>query len=124
MGLLKRLFGKGRRGERLEVRLSVLMKTTGGEEKTLWTEDLSETGLRMNITEVRSLSDLTGGGRDIRLGLVLDQSGDPAYLIAEPIWTKRVEDGTQPSGWMFRQYERDARQRLADFIRSHSDTGP
>ncbi len=124
MGLMRWLFGKGRRGERLDVRLSVLMKTTGGEEKTLRTEDLSETGLRMNITEATSLSDLTGGGRDVRLGLVFDQNGDPAYVIAEPIWTKRIEDDTQSSGWMFRQYEGDARQRLADFIRLHSSAGP
>ena len=55
MNFLKRIFKKHRRYERLEVRLPVRMGTHADEGQAFWTEDLSEGGLRMDITGDASL---------------------------------------------------------------------
>ncbi len=115
MRIWNRIFGKGRKKERLEVRVPVRVKTPEGREEQFWTDDLSESGLRMVVS---SLSDLTGGRRDVELGLVLAEDEDPVWVVAEPIWTTRTPDGKQSSGWMISQFPQNGQERIADFLRS------
>ena len=95
--------------------MPVRVKTPEGGEEQFWTNDLSESGLRMVIS---SLSDLTGGGRDIELGLVLAEAEEPVWVVAEPIWTTRTPDGRQSSGWMFSQFPQNGQEQIAAFLRS------
>jgi hypothetical protein len=122
MRLLRRLFRKKRDNDRVDVALGIQVEVKDGEPKQYRTEDLSETGLRMDISGVSSLAELTGGHRDVGLGIVLDDGEEPARVVAEPIWTRRREDGGQSSGWMFSQYLSNARARLAAFISSHTNS--
>lgn len=117
MQLLRKLFGKQRGRERLMIELPVLIGGSGGDENRFMTADLSETGLRMDITGVASPSDLTRGSRSVALAIVLAEDQDPVNVYAELIWTKSEEDGKQFTGWMFCDYPGDSRDRLAEFIR-------
>ncbi len=47
MGFLRRLIGKSRRGKRVRIRLPVTVEAASVEGEAFWTEDLSESGLRM-----------------------------------------------------------------------------
>lgn len=102
------------------MRVPVHVEVGGGEAKVCSSEDLSVSGLRMDITGVASLSELTGGRRDVPLRIALDRE-DPVRVVAEAIWTARREDGGQSSGWMFCAYQNGARERLAAFIEAHGD---
>ncbi|MDP6778628.1 MAG: PilZ domain-containing protein [Candidatus Latescibacteria bacterium] len=117
MQLLRKLFGKQRGRERLTIELPVLVDGAGEGENRFMSADLSETGLRMDITEVASPGDLTRGSRSVGLSIVLAEDQDPVKVRGELIWTKRDEDGKQFSGWMFCDYPDDSRDRLAEFIR-------
>ncbi|MDA0745160.1 MAG: PilZ domain-containing protein [bacterium] len=123
MGLLGRIFGRRRRSQRLVVDLPVILDTQNGEKATGRTQDLSESGLRMDITQVSSITDLTGGHRDVGLDIVLGPNEAPVRVMAEPIWTVRQEDGTQSSGWMFCDFLNGSRERLAAFIDTQLRSG-
>jgi hypothetical protein len=118
MRLLRRVFGKERRSERVDIAVDVQVEVKDGEPRRYRTEDLSETGLRMDISGVASLAELTGGYRDVGLAILIDGDENPVRVVAEPIWTRRREDGGQSSGWMFSQHIGDGRDRLASFIAS------
>ena len=91
------------------------VKNPEGWEEQFWTDDLSESGLRMVVS---SLSDLTGGRRDVELGLVLAEAEEPVWVVSEPIWTTRTPDGRQSSGWMFSQFPEGGQERITVFLRS------
>ena len=110
-----RIFWKGRRKKRLEVRVPVQVRTSTGWKEQFWTDDLSESGLRMVIS---SLSDLIGERRDVELGILLNDSGGPIWIIAEPIWTTRTTDGRQSSGWMFVQPFQNSHEQIMAFLKS------
>jgi hypothetical protein len=69
---------------------------------------------------VASLAELTGGYRDVGLAILIGGDEGPARVVAEPIWTRRRDDGGQSSGWMFSQYVGNAKDRLMAFV----DTQP
>ncbi len=121
MRLLRRLFGKERRCDRVDISVDVEVEVKNGEPRQFQSEDLSETGLRLDISGVSSLAELTGGHRDVGLGIFVGEDQARARVVAEPIWTRRREDGGQSSGWMFSQYIGDARERLGDFVTSRSE---
>ena len=124
MGILRRIWGRQRRKERVRIRLPVLVETREGQVLKMWTLDLSESGLRMDITDSASLSDLTWGNRDVEVGIVVDEAQDPIQVLAEPIWTTRNEDGTLASGWMFGRFRGEGQGRLASFLRSYQSKHP
>ena len=115
MRLLKRLFGLVRRKGRRQVRLRILLKTPDGEEKEYFTEDLSESGFRMAVP----VSAITGVAQgDLELELVLTEGDVPAQVAARPVWTKRMPDGTEQSGWMFARYVAQAQERISAFLKA------
>ena len=115
MGLLKRLFGLVHRKARRQVRLRILLKTPDGEEKEYFTEDLSESGFRVAVP-VHAITDAAQG--DLELDIVLTEGDAPAQVGARPVWTKRMPDGTQQSGWMFARYVAQAQERISAFLKS------
>jgi hypothetical protein len=119
MRLLRRMFGKERRSDRVDIAVDVQVEVKDGDPKQFRSEDLSATGLRMDISGVASLAELTGGYRDVGLAILIGGEDGPARVVAEPIWTRRREDGGQSSGWMFSQYVGDAKDRLDEFVDSH-----
>jgi hypothetical protein len=119
MGILRRLIGKRRKGKRVRIKLPVTVEAASVEGETFWTEDLSESGLRMQIPEASSLSDLTGSHRDVGFRITLREDEEPVRMMAEPVWTARMDDGKQASGWMFCSYQGDSRERLVAFIEDH-----
>ena len=123
MRLLRWVFGKERRSERVDIAVDVLVEVKDGEPKQYRTEDVSDTGLRMDISGVVSLAELTGGYRDVGLAILIGGTENPVRVVAEPIWTRRREDGGQSSGWMFSQYIGDAKDRLASFVGSQPESG-
>ena len=56
MGFLRRILGKHRRHDRLDIKLSVRVETEAGNGKEFWTEDVSESGLRMDISPLSGSS--------------------------------------------------------------------
>ena len=88
MRLFRKLFGKERRCDRVEIGVDVLIEVKEGEPRKYRSEDLSETGLRLDISGVASLAELTGGYRDVGLAILLDGKENPARVVAEPIWTR------------------------------------
>ncbi|MEE8410041.1 MAG: hypothetical protein V3T05_10570 [Myxococcota bacterium] len=65
------MFGKERRNERVDIAVDVLVEVKDGEPKQYRTEDVSDTGLRMDISGVVSLAELTGGYRDVGLAILI-----------------------------------------------------
>ncbi len=118
MSWIRKLFGKDRQKLRIDVELPVMVET-GGEQKICRTQDLSESGLRMDIAEVPSLSELTGGNRDVSLGIVIREDEEPVQVLAEPIWTGKKEGGVHSSGWMFCEFTPLSKERLVKYIKSH-----
>ena len=118
MSWIRKLFGKDRRKLRIYVELPVMVET-GGEQKICRTQDLSESGMRMDIAEVPSLSELTGGNRDISLGILIREDEEPVQVLAEPIWTGKKEGGILSSGWMFCEFTPGSKERLVKYIKSH-----
>lgn len=116
MKFWSRNFWTRRRKKRLEVRVPVQVRTSAGWKEQFWTDDLSESGLRMVIS---SLSDLIGERRDVELGILLNDSDGPIWISAEPIWTTRTTDGRQSSGWMFIQPFQHAHEQVVAFLKSH-----
>ena len=116
MGFLRRILGKHRRHDRLDIRLSVRVETEVGNGKEFWTEDISASGLRMDISPLSSVGDLTGGLREVWLSITLNQDDEPVQVSAEPIWTTGGERDGHSSGWMFCKYRGDARDRLAALV--------
>jgi hypothetical protein len=121
MSFIRKLFGRDRRKLRLDVELPVRVEACG-EQKTCKTLDLSESGLRMDISELPSLSELTGGNRDVRLGIVISEDEDPVEILAEPIWTGKKEGGVHSSGWMFCEFMPGSKERLVKYIKSNSSS--
>ena len=119
MSFIRKLFGRDRRKLRIDVELPVRVEV-GGEQKTCKTQDLSESSLRMDIAEVPSLSELTGGNRDVRLGIVISEDEDPVEILAEPIWTGKKEGCVHSSGWMFFEFTPGSKERLMKYIKSYS----
>ena len=123
MNFLRRIFKKHRRYERLEVRLPVRMGTRAAEGQEFWTEDLSEGGLRMDITGDASLGELMGGHRDVELRIPLEEGSEPVRVMAEPVWTLRTEDNRLSSGWVFCRYYGDAQERISARIQGQGRSG-
>ena len=116
MNLFKRILKAKRKNDRKDVQLPVLAKTSSGGEERFWTDDLSESGLRMTVF---STYQLVGANRDTELRIVFKEYEEPVRVISEPIWTKRLEDGRMSSGWMFVRFLGDNEQRLADYINAY-----
>ena len=118
MSWIRKLFGKDRRKLRIDVELPGMVET-GGDQKICRSQDLSESGLRMDIAAVPSLAALTGGNRDVILGIVIREDEEPVQVLAEPIWTGKKEGGVQSSGWMFCEFTPGSKERLVKYIKSH-----
>jgi len=123
MRFWKQLFGKRRRPLRAQIRLPVRVDTEVENGRVFWTEDLSVGGLRMDISEVSALGDLTRGLREVGLSIELDPGQPPVETVAEPVWTTRAEGERLSCGWMFCRYQGNARERLTAFIEMQRKAG-
>ena len=119
MDILRRLLGKRRVSDRLEVELPVvIMVAPDGKEIICCSKDLSPTGLKLDISSVPNLSELTGGHRDLPMQIKFEGEEEPIRVISQPIWTERHGD-RMLSGWMFSDYQGDAKERLMGFVEDY-----
>ena len=116
MGLLGKFWRRRRKNTRVSARLMVLITVHEGDEWMCRAEDVSETGVRIDLSEVPTIADLTGENREVRVSLVPREGEEPIQLVAELIWTDPDEEGTRTSGWMFCEYPGDARGRLLKLV--------
>ena len=123
MGILGKFWRRRRKYTRISARILVLVKAQEGDDRMCRTEDVSETGLRIDISEFPAIADLTGGNREVRIGIVSGEGEEPIQLVAEPIWTTKSEHGTRMSGWMFCEYPGDTRERLLKLIQEFRARG-
>jgi hypothetical protein len=116
MGFIKRILGGKRRKDRIDIRVPVRIGPNKNGALELWTHDMSESGLRIDLGEGVALMDVTEGNRDVEINIQIKEAEDPISVFAELIWTTRQDDGSQASGWMFHRFLKDGQDRLAALI--------